>query len=112
MKSKYALVGVAIFCVFAVLIIYWLVGPPIFVPSNFNAPPPSPSPCVVTGFFGTSVPDTLCHDKGGPNQEGCAGNWPKAILMDGNSGTYACCPVGFDPRSIDKAITVFCHKNP
>lgn len=81
--------------------LYKLHLPPFF--------PAAPEPCVVRKFFGTSIPKNFCHDQGKGN---CAGNLTDPKIMDGNTGVYACCPVGFDPQSNDKGITVFCVKKP
>jgi len=57
---------------------------------NFNAPQPVPTPCILTGI-GANPPETLCHDR-------CFGGEFHAIpkLVDFPTGTYGCCPDGFD----------------
>lgn len=100
MKRKYALVGVAIFCVFAVSIIYWRVGPPIFVPSNFNSPAPSPTPCIRPLESGDKA-DTVCGIKCGLNVQG--------QLVD-SASKWVCCPAGFDPEGDVPTVHCIVHK--
>ncbi|HEV7681525.1 MAG TPA: hypothetical protein VGO68_05350 [Pyrinomonadaceae bacterium] len=103
MKSKYALVGIALVLA-ATAVIFWLRHPtPPQVPPNFN----SPEPCIVRNFFGSFLPPNLCHDKGTGN---CDVNLSMPQIMNGNKGELACCPVGFDPKTHDDGATVFCEK--
>ena len=88
MKRKYALVlaGVVVFCVLAVLVIYERHGPPTFVPSNFNTPPPSPTPCIVKNV-GTNPPPHVCLDN-------CGHLFNDVPQGQPNHTDVLCCPVG------------------
>lgn len=91
MKSKYALAGAVIFCVLAVLVIYWLHNPnPVFV-TGAPLPPvvPSCSPPKQSND-NSNTAHTVCQT--------CGSQYNKSV---GETSTtdpnWECCPDGYTP---------------